>query len=472
MKSGRALAACLFVCIALPQSRVPGQKPLTPGQEGKLEVPGCSHPCILYVPQDYQRGTRLPLIFFMHGSGGKPTSWPWKSATGGKGYLICGLSYGAFADGGAGGIKTDNKSRLAMVEFIDKVRSQIDKTYGIDQDRVILTGLSMGGWGVNLYGFLEEARDKYRGYCIMAAGLRRGGALDLSVTKGLPLLLINGETDANLPAANEGKPVFEKAGALVTQVVLPGEGHVPSVASMSPPLQKWLDDIDKSDLKNRPLVAIRWKSGQLAGSSEDERRQEHALQLFLSKQDFLKEAEDGKPVLVFCYSTRRGKKDRLTKSARGSLEQEKTCFSFPEACAVPAASRFFTCIKVDISLVDERTDRKLHEGLAPTVILLDRSRTVVRTYNRSRLRDLVLGNEMKKLLTEAEQQAVDARITQTRPVLKEMQGLKRKSRSLNKTIERLNGSSRRSAQRRLKVKLAEQEELDNQYQELCQKLLK
>ena len=113
----------------------------------------------------------------------------------------------------------------------------------------------------------------------------------------------------------------------------------------------------------------RWKPGQLAGSSEDERRRDVAVQLFLRKQDFLKDAEDGKPVLVFCYSTRRGKKDRLTRAAKSSTEQEETSFSFPLACAVPAASRFFTCIKVDISLVDARTDQKLHEGLAPTVIL-------------------------------------------------------------------------------------------------------
>lgn len=456
----------------LPPSGVSGQAPLAPGQEGKLEVPGCHHPCILYVPQDYQRGTRMPLILFMHGSGGKPTSWPWKSATGGKGYLICGLSYGAFPDGGAGGIKTDNKNRQAMAGFIDKVRSQIDKTYGIDQDRVFLTGLSMGGKGVNLYGFLEEARGRYRGYCIMASGLLSGMPLELSVTKGLPILLINGETDANLPAANDGKPTFEKAGALVTQVVLPGQGHVPSVESMSPPLKKWLDDIEKSDLTRRPVVAIHWKSGQLAGSSEDEHRRDHALQLFLSKQDFLRDAEDGKPVLVFCYSTRRGKKDRLTKGAQGSLEQEETCFSFPEACCVPAASKYFTCIKVDISLVDERTDRKLHEGLAPTVILLDKSRTVVRTLNRCRLRDAALCGEMMKLLTEAQREAVDARIAETRPVLKQMQVLRKRCSSLKRVIDRLNGSSRQSSERRLKAKQAEQAELDKQYQELCQKLLK
>ena len=33
-----------------------------------------------------------------------------------------------------------------------------DKVYGIDRDSVFLTGLSMGGWGVNHYGFLDEGR--------------------------------------------------------------------------------------------------------------------------------------------------------------------------------------------------------------------------------------------------------------------------------------------------------------------------
>ncbi len=477
MNPRNAPAACLLFCTVLLGVGVSGQKPLHvkplgPGEEGQLEVPGCKHPCVLYVPSDHQPGVRMPLILFMHGSGGKPTSWPWRSATDGKGYLVCGLSYGAFEDGGAGGIKADNNSREAMVRFTEKVRDHIDKVYGVDQEQVFLTGLSMGGWGVNLYGFVEQARGKYRGYCIMAAGLETNAPLDLSVTRGLPLLLVNGETDANLPSANKGKPAFEKAGALVTQVVLPGEGHVPSIAAMSAPLKKWLRDIEKNDLRKRPLVAIQWRSGQLAGSSEDENKRDAALQLFLMKQGFLRDAEDGKPVLVFCYSDRVGRKDLPTKGAKGSREQEETCFSFPSACAVPAASRFFTCIKVDISLVDERTDGKLHEGLAPTVILLDRNRTLVQTYNRSRLRDAALCNEMKKLLTEKQRLAVDDRVGETRPVLAKMQALRKKLQTLEKMIDRLRTSSNRSYDRRLAAKLLEQRELQKQYDELSEKLLK
>ena len=469
MNPSRAFTAWL-VCTLLAQGLATGQEPLGPGQEGKLGVPGSNHQCVMYVPSDYKSGMRLPLIFFMHGSGGKPTSWPWKSATDGKGYLICGLSYGAFPDGGAGGIKADKNSRLSMVRFINKARDHIDKVYGIDRDSVFLTGLSMGGWGVNHYGFLDEARGKYRGYCIMAAGLTGGATVDLSVTEGLPVLLINGEKDAALSTANKGKPAFEKAGALVTQVVLPGEGHVPSVAAMSPPLKKWLEDIGKADEKQRALVAISWRHGKLAGSSVDEIRRDTALQTFLRKQDFLKEADRNKPVLVYCYSTRMGKKDRPTKAAKGSQHLEETIFSFPCACAVPAAASYFTCLKVDVSLVDERTDPRLHEGLAPTVILMDRHHALVQVYERSRLRDQVLGAEMKKLLADEEQKSVDARTAQIRPVLKQMEGLRKKWRSLARTINKLKRSSRASSKRRLVVKQAERAELEKQYDSLKGKL--
>ncbi|MHC4077930.1 MAG: alpha/beta hydrolase family protein, partial [Planctomycetota bacterium] len=424
------------------------------------------------VPEDHRPGVRLPLIFFMHGAGGKPTSWPWKSATGGKGYLICGLSYGAFGDSGGGGIPGDKKSALSMVAFVDKVRDLIDKTYGIDQESVFLSGLSMGGWGVNFYGFLDEARGKYRGYCIMAAGLRRGAAVDLSVTDGLPVLLINGETDANLPAANAGKPAFEKAGAMVTQVVLPGEGHVPSTAAMAPPLGKWLRDIAAADEKKRALVAISWQPGQLAGSSEDEPSRKAALQNFLKKQDFLKGAENGKPVLLFCYSRRTGKKDRPTRAARSSTELEETIFSYPCACAVPAASRYFACFKVDVSLVDERTDPRLHEGTAPAVILMDRNHTLVQAYKKSKLRDANLSTEMKKLLTEEEQQSVDERVAATRPLLKEMQALQKRWAALQKTITRLKKSPHRRSKKRLEAKLADRAELEKRYEVLREKLLK
>src|SRR4051812_28323872 len=87
---------------------------IAPGQEGPLTVPGNGSPCLLHVPSDWQPGKRWPLILFLHGAGGSPTTWPFTDATGGSGYLVCGLAYGGLPDAGANGIKSDPASSAAM----------------------------------------------------------------------------------------------------------------------------------------------------------------------------------------------------------------------------------------------------------------------------------------------------------------------------------------------------------------------
>ena len=109
---------------------------------------------------------------------------------------------------------------------------------------MFLAGLSKGGFAVCQYGFIEQAKNIYCGYCIIAAGPLRG--TDFSVAKGLPVLVLNGEKDPNLNGAKICTPELQKEGAITTQVIVPGQGHVPSVASMAPYLREWL-------LANGPL---------------------------------------------------------------------------------------------------------------------------------------------------------------------------------------------------------------------------
>lgn len=215
---------------------------LAPGKEGPLEIPGNSHPSVIYIPKDYKDGVQLPLILFMHGSGGQPTSWPFKTATKGEGYIIVGLAYGGQEDAGKSGIRGDPKTCKGMLEYINQARALVKDTYGINEKQVFLTGLSMGGWGVNMYGLKKEAKGLYRGYAILAAGPEPGPDIDFTVAKGLPVLLLNGEKCPNLAVANKNKPLLEKAGAIVTQVVLEGQGHVPSPQTMDGPLSAWLKE--------------------------------------------------------------------------------------------------------------------------------------------------------------------------------------------------------------------------------------
>lgn len=234
MRTNRVFPLLAVLAAAAWADRIP------PGGEGQIQVPGSQHASLLYVPSDWKEGMKYPLILFMHGAGGKPTTWPFRDTTKGSGYLIVGLAYGGQDDAAAQGIRQDASTVSAMMKYIDDVRALVDKEYGVDPSQVFLTGLSMGGWGVNFYGFHADARGKYRGYCIIAAGPLEEQGVDLSVAKGLPLLLVNGEQDQNLQAAQRGKPAAEKAGAIVELKVIPGEGHVPSVAKLSEAIAPWL----------------------------------------------------------------------------------------------------------------------------------------------------------------------------------------------------------------------------------------
>jgi len=207
-------------------------------------VPGYTLPCVVYLPSDYKAGGTWPLILHLHGSGDSATTWPWLWGTNGKEYIIVGLSYAAVKGGGDRGIGGDAASVNGMIRFIDAVRELVNTRYGVDSKRVFLSGLSMGGWGVNYYGFNKVAKGRYRGYCILAAGPICDHGVDFSVARDCPVLVLNGEQDKNLAVAKRGTPLLEKAGARVTSVVLPGAGHLPDPGTIGPPLAKWLATVE------------------------------------------------------------------------------------------------------------------------------------------------------------------------------------------------------------------------------------
>ena len=260
MRANRVFPLLVVLAAVAWADRIP------PAGEGQILVPGNQHASLLYVPSDWKEGMKYPLILFMHGAGGKPTTWPFRDTTKGNGYLIVGLAYGGQDDAAAEGIRQDASTVSAMMKYIDDVRALVDKEYGVDPSQVFLTGLSMGGWGVNFYGFHAEAKGKYRGYCIIAAGPLEEQGVDLSVAKGLPLLLVNGEQDQNLQAAQRGKPAAEKAGAIVELKVIPGEGHVPSVAKLSEAIAPWL----AANGPQKELVALMEKAKGLDATKPGE----------------------------------------------------------------------------------------------------------------------------------------------------------------------------------------------------------
>lgn len=450
---------------------------LAPGTEGQLAIPGCDHPNVLYVPKDYVPGAQMPLILFMHGSGAKPTTWPYKAATGGKGYLIVGLSYGAFPDAGAKGINLGPDGSAAMIAYIDKVRDLVSKTYSVDQKRVILSGLSMGGWGVCAYGFKKELKGRYCGYAILAAGAVDHG-FDAAVVKGLPVLVLNGATCFNLQTANNGMPLLENAGAVATQVVLPGEGHVPKGEAMMTALATWLGDMEKMAARGRALAAVTWQRGELAGAQEKAADLNDALGRYLGGQAVIAKADAGKPVLVFCRSSQQGPGGVPSAQAKDTAAVEEAVFSYPTAVGVPAAGRQFTCIDLDLSALEAKANPLLNQTMAPTVVLLgkDRSQIVV-LKGKGKLTEAALLAEMRKLLDPTAQAALDARIAATTPILKELQAAQKKQRAKADQVAKLREvPAKDAATRKVKADRIAQEQkalagIDAEYEALRDKLL-
>ncbi len=138
---------CVVLILALLAAVLAEAQQIAPGKEGRFAVSGSQLPRLLYVPTDHKRGAKLPLILFMPGFGGKPSNWLFRRATGGRGYLLCALSYGALSGLAAKGIPGDAASTKTMIQFIERVRRKIDQAYGVSQSEVFLAGFSMGGGG-------------------------------------------------------------------------------------------------------------------------------------------------------------------------------------------------------------------------------------------------------------------------------------------------------------------------------------
>lgn len=214
--------------------------PVQPGTSGPLTLAGVKTRTVIYVPPDWAQGKRLPLVLFMFGTGMRPTTRYPRQATGDRGWLVVGLDY--LEQGASGkGIKTDATSRMRMVSYIKAVLKWVETHYGHHEGQVFLAGVSMGGWGVNLYGFHPGLRGRFRGYAILAAGAwTKSRGIAFSVTRGLPVLLLNGETDYNRKYADLGARLLKGKGALVEQVVLPGQGHNMGFGDVGRELGRWL----------------------------------------------------------------------------------------------------------------------------------------------------------------------------------------------------------------------------------------
>jgi CubicO group peptidase (beta-lactamase class C family)/pimeloyl-ACP methyl ester carboxylesterase len=147
---------------------------------------------VIYLPQDYDAQTNVPLLLFLHGSGERGQDLekvklhgPPKLIAQGKEFPFMVVSPQCAT---GGGWNTDQ-----LVALLD----HIEEKYKVDPDRIYVTGLSMGGYGT--WSLAAKIPDRLAAIAPICGGGDVAAAA--SLTK-LPTWVFHGAKDNVVPVAN------------------------------------------------------------------------------------------------------------------------------------------------------------------------------------------------------------------------------------------------------------------------------
>ena len=188
-------------------------------------------PYTIKVPHDYDPEKAYPLMVFLHGSGRTDENMfqyhPY-------------LTKGDFIQiaPNARGISHYYGTQNALMDIKEAI-DDASENYSIDPSKIILSGFSMGGYGV--YRTLYEYPDLFKGIAIFS-GLPQVGRMrrvksgtypdfmqqeNLAIFKDIPIFISHGTKDLNCPYAltEEFVGTLKSEGARVTFFVDEGSGH-------------------------------------------------------------------------------------------------------------------------------------------------------------------------------------------------------------------------------------------------------
>jgi predicted esterase len=188
-------------------------------------------PYCVRIPAGYEPGKprKYPLIVYLHGSASDETSLA------GVDYLSDG-EYIELAPRGRG--PSNAFTRDHAQEDIEEAIAAVIQSYPVDETRIILTGFSMGGYGV--YRTFYEHPARYKALAVSSGqpdlashyfpGEDHPNFLEdknLGKSKGMPIFIFHGREDRNCPFAitQELAAKLERAGARVELVTEAGAGH-------------------------------------------------------------------------------------------------------------------------------------------------------------------------------------------------------------------------------------------------------
>lgn len=205
----------------------------------KIQVAGTTHRYQVYLPDNYTKSQKWPVILFLHGAGERGSDGL-KQTDVGLGRAIrfhrdrfpaVVVMPQALLDNWWAGEKMSTVALAALDKSIKEFKG--------DPDRVYLTGLSMGGYGS--WYLAEKYPQRWAAVAPVCGGIRppaagRGRLPDpgeeayaraADATKSLPIWLFHGGADPTVPPDESRKmnELLKARGASVKYTEYPGVGH-------------------------------------------------------------------------------------------------------------------------------------------------------------------------------------------------------------------------------------------------------
>ena len=227
------LAAVLSGCISVDVGQVRVDSPgYSDGGTGFIALTtvadGEEQPAVVFVPDGYDPDEEWPLIVFLHGMGERGTDG-WRQTEVGIGKAIrwnpdrfqCLVLMPQCSPTTTFSSASNTRGAVASLH-IDSAIDYVMNNYSIDEDRVSLTGLSMGGYGTFSYG--ANNVDKFSAFMPVCGG---GEAANAETLAQRPMWVFHGGADTVVPPERSRVMVeaIEAAGGEVAYTEYPGVGH-------------------------------------------------------------------------------------------------------------------------------------------------------------------------------------------------------------------------------------------------------
>jgi predicted peptidase len=175
---------------------------------------------LLYVPDAYNRTrTKWPLVLFLHGAGERGDDLELVKKHGPPKLIAQGREFPAIIASPQCPKETWWPDHVAALEaFLDELVAR----YRVDEDRIYVTGISMGGFGTWALAFDQPQR-----FAALGVICGRGDPAKAALLKHVPIWVFHGAKDQTVPLKDSQDMVeaLQAAGGSPKFSVYPDAGH-------------------------------------------------------------------------------------------------------------------------------------------------------------------------------------------------------------------------------------------------------